>query len=207
MTNYEREVAIALVEALVEYGLTSHLAQYGERCTETWFDDNRIETFGFGAASGATKSCFWHHDLSSWVIKVGHTENVSCDYATVEYDMYCKAEEEGFAAYFPKTVYLGEFGGRPFYAQEMAECNEDEITSEWYDRLRDRYDEDGEEYDCDRLWDEVYAMEDEERAYITFGDEALCAFLRRNGIGDLHEGNFGYIRGSLVIIDYSGYHG
>ena len=30
LTNYEHEVATTLVEALVEYGLTDHLAQYGE---------------------------------------------------------------------------------------------------------------------------------------------------------------------------------
>ena len=50
LTDYEREVAICLVEALCEYGLTDHLAQYGEHGTENWFDECMLGAFGFGAA-------------------------------------------------------------------------------------------------------------------------------------------------------------
>ena len=32
LTDYKREVAITLVKALCEYGLTENLAQYGEHC-------------------------------------------------------------------------------------------------------------------------------------------------------------------------------
>lgn len=203
----DREIAITIVKALVEYGLTDNLAQYGEHCTEDWFWNNELRAHGFYASGGATKICIWHEVLCSWVIKVGYTEGVKHDYATIEYNNYCKAEEAGFAHYFPETEYLGEFGGRAFYIQQEAQCDEDQVTSDWYERLRDQYDEEGAEYDPDCLWDEIDCMEAEDKARLCFGDEALCSFLWENKVGDLHEGNFGYIRGCLVIVDFAGYMG
>ena len=82
------------------------------------------------------------------------------------------AEEAGLAHYFPETIYLGEFYGRPFYVQQKADCDEDQVTSDWYERLRDRYDEDGEEYDPDCLWDEIDCMDDDEKAFLSFHDRA-----------------------------------
>ena len=207
LTYDEREIAISIVEALVEYGINDHLAQYGKRCIEDWFDNMELGRWGFGASAGATKTCIWHRDLDNWVIKVGHTEHVEKNYAKVEYENYLAAVEAGLGYYFPETVFLGEFGGECYYVQQYAECSEDAVSSEWYERLRDQYDEDGEEYDCDSLWNEIYDMEDDQRAMLMFGDMALCEFLSDNRIGDLHEGNFGYIGGKCVIIDFSGYFG
>lgn len=207
LTDYEREVAITMVEALCEYGLTENLAQYGEHCTEDWFYNNNLRGAGFRASSGATKVCITHNDLSKWVIKVGYTENVKHDYATIEYNVYCAAAEEGFSRYLPETIYLGEFCGRAFYVQQRADCNEDQVSSDWYERLRDQYDEDGEEYDPDCLWDEIDNMDDDERAMLMFGDGKFSHFLWEHGVGDLHEGNFGYIQGCVVLVDFSGFHG
>lgn len=207
LTDYEREVAITLVKALCEYGLTENLAQYGEHGAENWFCNNELGRMGFWARGGATKVCITHSDLINWVIKVGYTENVKKDYAAYEYNVYCAAEEAGLAQYFPKTIYLGEFCGRSFYVQQRADCNEDQVTFDWYDRLRDQYDEEGAEYDPDCLWDELDCMEVEDKARLCFGDEALCSFLWEHKVGDLHEGNFGYIRGCLVIIDMAGFEG
>ena len=206
LTYDEREIAISIVEALVEYGINDHLAQYGKRCIEDWFDNMELGGWGFGASAGATKTCIWHRDLDNWVIKVGHTEKVAKNYAKVEYENYCLAEEAGLGYYFPETVFLGEFGGECYYVQQYAECSEDAVSSEWYERLRDQYDEDGEEYDCDSLWNEIYDMDDDQKAMLMFGDQELCQFLWNNRIGDLHEGNFGYIGGKCVIIDFSGFH-
>lgn len=207
LTNYERGIATVLVEALVEYGLTDHLTQYGERGTEKWFRTNKLGAAGFCARSGATKICIDHEDLCGWVIKVGYTEGVKLDYAALEYENYCKACECGFEEYFPETVYLGHFGGRAFYVQQLAECDEDQISSDWYERLRDDYEEDGEEYDADRIWEEIDDMDDDQKAFLSFHDNALCHFLYTNQITDLHQGNFGYIGGRMVIVDFSGYIG
>lgn len=206
MTDYKREVAICLVEALCEYGLTDHLAQYGEHGTENWFFNNNLEALGFGAAGGASKVCIWHDDLCSWVIKVGYTEKVAIDYATREYEVYCAAEEAGLGYYFPKTEFLGEFYGRAFYVQEYAECDENQVTSDWYERVSDRFEELGEEYDSDTVWCEIDCLDDWEKVELCFHDEKLCNFLMDNRVGDFHEGNFGYIGGCMVIVDFSGWH-
>ena len=207
LTDYEREVAITLVKALCEYGLTENLAQYGEHGTENWFWHNKLSEMGFWASGGATKACIGHSDLCGWVIKVGYTKEVKKDYATYEYNVYCAAEEAGLAQYFPETIYLGECCGRAFYVQQMADCDEDQVTSDWYERLRDQYDEDGEEYDVDNLWREIDDMDSLDKAMLVFGDNQLCDFLSEHRVNDLHEGNFGYIEGCMVIIDMAGYEG
>jgi hypothetical protein len=207
LSNYEREVATTLVQALVEYGLTENLAQYGEHGTESWFANNDLGVMGFWASGGATKACIGHRDLVDWVIKVGYKDQVACNYAALEYANYCLAEEAGLAFYFPKMVYLGEFAGVPFYLQQMAECYEDQVASDWYERLRDSYEENEEEYDDNDLWNEIDSMDDDDRVYLTFHDNELVEFLREHHINDLHEGNFGYIGSRMVIVDFSGWRG
>ena len=207
LTEFEYKAAVALVEALVEYGLTQHLAYYGDNSTERWFREFNVREAGFWFASGCTKVCIGHTDLSNWIIKVGYTETVACDYAKREYENYCHAREAGLEEYFPETIELGIFGNCAFYIQQKVECDEDKVSSDWYEALRDRYDYYGEEYDCDILADELDNMESDEKAFLLFENMQLSDFLVDNGINDLHEGNFGYIDGRAVIIDFSGYRG
>jgi hypothetical protein len=207
LSAMEREIATALVQTLVEYGLTENLAQYGEHGTENWFINNNLGTMGFWVSGGATKACISHTDLTDWVIKVGYKEQVACNYAALEYNNYCLAEEAGLAIYFPVMIYLGEFAGVPFYLQQMAECYEDQVSYDWYERLRDQYEEAGQEYDDDTLWCTIDCMDDDEKAYMCFHDPKLVDFLSDHRIGDLHEGNFGYIGDRMVIVDFSGWRG
>lgn len=207
MTDIEREIASVLVEALVEYGATEHLRDYGEGSLHEWYTDKGLKYVGYSMSSGCTKACIWHSDLCDWVIKVGFINSKNIDYAKVEYENYVRAVEEDLAHYFPETVFIGEFGGHAFYAQRECECNEDSISREWYDSLCDRYYDRGEEYDCDSIWSEVDNLEDDERVELLFGDEKLIEFLREYKINDLHEGNFGYRGGFKVIIDFSGFAG
>ena len=207
LTFNDREIANVLVEALVQYGLNDHLAQCGKKSTESWFWDNNLKAAGFWASGGATKTCIGHSDLCGWVIKVGHTIDVKHNYARMEYENYRAAKECGLGHYFPETYYLGEFDGQSYFIQQMADCDEDQVTSDWYERLRDSYDEDEEEYDVDRLWDEIDNMDDDEKAFLMFQDGELCHFLCEHRINDLHEGNFGYICGCAVIVDFSGFRG
>lgn len=207
LTFNDREIANVLVEALVQYGLNEHLAQCGEKSTWSWFHDNNLESVGFWASGGATKSCIGHEDLCGWVIKVGHTIDVKHNYARMEYENYRAAKERGLQRYFPETYYLGEFGGQSYFIQQMADCDEDQVTSDWYEKLRDSYDEGEEEYDVDRLWAEIDNMDDDEKAFLMFQDGELCHFLYEHRINDLHEGNFGYICGCAVIVDFSGFRG
>lgn len=204
LSDTEREIATTIVQMMVDYGLIEELTedQLGD-----WFRENELYNEGFDLSTGVTKACIAHDDLSGWVIKVGFTRGVKIDYAQKEYDCYCLAEEGGLGYYFPVTIYLGEFGGRPFYLQQAAECSEDQVSSDWYENLRDRYEENGELYDAGELWDIIYDMDDYEKAMLTFGDEELANFLQEHKIGDLHEGNFGYIGDHMVIVDFSGYMG
>lgn len=204
LSDTEREIATTIVQMMVDYGLIEELTedQLGD-----WFRENELYNEGFDLSTGVTKACIAHDDLSGWVIKVGFTRGVKIDYAQKEYDCYCLAEEAGLRYYFPVTIYLGEFGGRPFYLQQAAECSEDQVSSDWYENLRDRYEENGELYDAGELWDIIYDMDDYEKAMLTFGDEELANFLQEHKIGDLHEGNFGYIGDHMVIVDFSGYVG
>jgi hypothetical protein len=204
LTYNEREIANIIIEALVEYGLNEYLSQDN---VWDWFCENKMRCMGFWASNGATKTCIGHEDLEGWVIKVGHTSGVGLNYARLEYDNYREAVACGLAYYFPETYYLGEFGGQSFFLQQEVECDEDQVTSDWYERLRDSYDEDGEEYDVDQLWDEISNLEDDEKAFLMFHNGELSHFLCENRINDLHEGNFGYINGRCVIIDFSGYRG
>ena len=200
------EIACAIVNSLVEYGMNEHLESNG---VYDWFFDNNLFDCGFWTNNGATKTCFGHDDLPGWVFKVGHTRGVKrgCNYARLEYDNYCKAIDCGLERYFPETHFIGEFGGQEYFVQFAADCDEERVTSDWFERLSDSYLDNGEEVDSDRIWNEIDDLDSEDKARLVFGDEELCDFLSENRINDLHEGNFGYIKGCMVIIDFSGYAG
>ena len=201
----ERETAIHLVNVLVEKGICN--ARNGSSMEDLFFSE--LYKVGFNMSSGMTKACFTHEELGDWVIKVGFTGSLSEDYARVEYENYKAAVSCGLDWYFPFTDFLCEIDGMEFFIQESAECCEDAITSNWYDLISALYEESGRdlgEIEID-IWDEVYELEDADKIDLMFNDMALSSFLREHRIGDLHEGNFGFIGDRTVIIDFSGYHG
>lgn len=211
LTLIEREIAVTLAEALAEYGIGEHLFEYdcsGEvENLYDWYDNNELYQMGFRFSAGMTKVCITHRDLENWVIKVGFNRRLAQDYAKREYEVYRLAEQAGLEYYFPETIYLGDFFGVSFYVQQWAECQEDEVSADWYERLAERYDSYGKEYTDGDIWDVIYDMDDCEKAMLCFNDEDLVDFLMENHVGDLHEGNFGYIGEHLVIVDFSGYMG
>ena len=203
-THKEIENAAMIVEALVEYGLVDNLQQY---VATEWYEESHLYDAGYSMSGGATKLCIFHDSLYDWVIKVGYTK-MKYDYAEKEFQIYNEAVGAGLEEYFPKMFYLGTFGGRPFYLQELADCCEEEITSNWYERLCDINEETGEyEYyvNNDMLWDLVYDLCDYERLDLLFGSCTLAKFFDDRHIGDFHEGNFGYIGDRCVIVDFAGW--
>ena len=55
---------------------------------------------------------------------------------------------------------------------------------------------------------DIYIVNDvKSKIDLMFNDMALSSFLSKHRIGDLHEGNFGFIGDRTVIIDFSGYMG
>lgn len=199
MINDEvRELAISIVDDLFAKGFEQH---FPYRFWD-WMDEILVK-FGYWAADGMTKLCIGKSDLHDWVIKVAF--NGYERYSANEYEVYRAAEEAGFSHYFPETIYLCERAGKIFYLQKEALCQEESITSDWYERLREIYEEKKLEYDEDDLYEKVDNLEDEERVMLSFNDLAFWNFLKQHHVNDLHEGNFGYIDGHLVIIDFGGY--
>lgn len=149
---------------------------------------------------GSSKVCFWDCLLGDWVIKVG-LRDLSMDYAEVEYKAYLKAKMCELERYFPITIFLGELEGVKFYLQQRAECAPEQVHSKLIERV-------SESEECSSYTLAGYVVEDletEDRIMFLFEDERLANFILSNGINDLHEGNFGYIKGQLVIIDFSGW--
>lgn len=149
---------------------------------------------------GSSKVCFWDRFLGDWVIKVG-LRNLSMDYAEVEYEAYLKAKMYELEQYFPITIFLGELEGIKFYLQQRAECEPEQVQSKLIKRV-------SELEGCNSYtlaWNIADDLETEDRIMFLFEDERLANFILSNGINDLHEGNFGYIEGQLVIIDFSGW--
>lgn len=198
VSNEVRELAISIVDDLFAKGFEEHFPH----CFWDWMDDTLIE-FGYWAADGMTKLCIGRPDLRDWVIKVAYDGREV--YSANEYEVYCAAEEAGFSHYLPETVYLCERAGKVFYLQQKAWCHEESITSDWCERLRKTYEENECEYDEDDLYCELDSLEDKERVMLSFNDLAFWDFLKQHHVNDLHEGNFGYIDGHLVIIDFSGF--
>ena len=151
---------------------------------------------------GSSKVCFWHPSLGDWVIKVGF-QDLNENYAEVEYKIYLKAREHGLEQYFPTTYFLGEFEETKFYLQQRAEYVPEEVHS----KLIEKVSELGCYESYTLAWDAADNLEDDVRAMLLFDDDVLVDFLLENRVNDLHEGNFGYIDGELVIIDFSGWRG
>ena len=217
MTNFISEevygYAIKMANVLVKAGLNENRTSYGESSFHTWFNEKSFGSYGFEYYNGVSKVCLFHDALENYVIKFGFSDIASQrDYCMIEYQNYQLAKENGFAAYFPYTDFLGNFDGVNFFIQERACCSEDDITSKWYENMRevmeDYHDESEDEDEINsRVWDAVYDMDDIDRANLTFEDDSFLDFLMEYEIGDLHEGNFGYIDDRIVIIDFSGWKG
>jgi hypothetical protein len=189
--------ALSLVNKLVKEELVDCLDSvsiYG------WTEDDFLRKQNIESFVGSSKACFWHPSLGDWVIKVGFRD-LSEDYAEVEYKTYLKAQEHGLERYFPMTYFLGEFEETKFYLQQRAECVPEEVHS----KLIGKVSEIGRYESYTLAWDAADSLEDDVRAMLLFDDEALVDFLLENCVNDLHEGNFGYIDGKLVIIDFSGW--
>lgn len=197
----ERDIAIRLVDYLAECGLCRNLSMQG---FYDWFHEY-MEESGFVFSDGMTKICFSHPALENSVIKVGYIGSTRTDHAELEYNNYRDAVAQNLDYYFPYTDFLCERDGVKFFIQQIAECSEETITSDWYEQLSVQHEEMGEKFKPDEIWNEVWDLGDSEKIGLMFNDLALSQFLSSHKIGDLHEGNFGFIGDRTVIIDFSGY--
>lgn len=171
------------------------------------FHELDLYSRGFEYENGASKYCIMHDDFGDFVVKFT-TEKF--DWCEREYTNYLAAVERGLGEFFPFTDFLGYYNGVSFFIQERADCDEDGVSSIWYSALREDYvteeEDENEDIISEKIWDMIDELEDEQRAMYCFGNKiALFDFLDEFCINDLHQGNFGYVDGKLVIIDFSGY--
>lgn len=165
----------------------------------SWMDSIVLEC-------GATKAVIIDEDYD-YVLKIPFLMESGWDYCQIELENYISAKQDNLEAYFAETFYLGEYEGVQCYASKKADC--DDIEGRVSDEIRESYpDMSDEEFSSyiDNSWtEEVVAEAMENYAGDDWG--RLYDFLNDNNINDLHYGNVGYINGSLVYIDFSGYRG
>lgn len=116
----------------------------------------------------------------------------ACDREVEYYDVAVQEGLENFFAECWKDSFELDGEEIPFYIMQRAVVDEEEVYS-----LSDSDDYAGE----DAVWEAFSNV---------YGDEImrkLYTFCEDYDINDLHEGNVGFIWGSLVCIDYSGYIG
>lgn len=170
------------------------------------FSKHNLFEKDFSYDSGAAKVCIFHPFFGDYVVKFCYED---FDYCEREYTNYLAAVENGLEEFFAFTDYLGIINGLRFYIQERCDCDAEAVSSIVYNSVKEDYvneNNESEDVVSERIWDVVYDLDDE--AYVTycFGfNEELIDFLGEYAINDLHEGNFGYVDGQLVIIDFSGY--
>lgn len=211
-TDKEIEFAKDIVINLLEMGACENLKslRYGSHSFPRWMTENEMGRYGFKWHYGVTKVCLSCSDLEKWVIKFSF-KDIHYDYCKIEFENYCKAEKKGYSHYFPATYFLIQSYGVNFYLQEMADEAEEEISDVLYEKMTDELIAEGEDPDgewfCDLVADAVEDLDDIYKIELLFGDYDFAVFLKENRVNDLHSGNFGFIDGHLVIIDFSGYKG
>lgn len=169
---------------------------------------------------GATKAVLWE-DTLPYVIKIPLGFYRKKDYCEREVKNYKLAQNcPQITNCFAWCDFLFYYYDMPVYVMEKADCDEDEISGEAFETALltsceiNNIKKDSKDYEayCETFGDEWDWMEDTERM------ECLCrkqwgveivglfeAFCIKNDINDLHTGNWGYVDGRLVVVDYSGF--
>lgn len=223
---YEKEILNEKIAFLKSLNLKKAIDFRGENININAFYDWRknnssiLNESGIKLCSGVSKAVFIFDDLESWVIKVPFLFNpernsprfVRKDPCAVEADVYNEAKEEGIEQYFAGTYFFTEIDELPIYIQERAICNENDNEDIFYSYASENCDwlsidcED-EEVCNDTLEEYIENMTEEERIEAIFGCymDSLISFISKRNLNDFHGGNFGFINGNPVLIDYCGY--
>ena len=131
------------------------------------------------------------------VSKVEYQEN----YCDKEIEVYANAVIAGLAECFAGSWYLGEVDDFPIYYQEKVKDIGDSTSKASEKEI--------EELQCsDRDFGSIESLPFISDFINYYGEETfdrLINFLESELVGDLHEGNIGYIDGRPVLVDYSGF--
>ncbi len=130
------------------------------------------------------------------------------DYCELELLYTKKAKEQGFDKYIANTILAGYVQDYPIYIQPKCTLYEEECienhSSTWTEEKQSKASESIYANDIDHRLSPCWVADFIEM----YGEQEFnnfCNFLKENDIGDLHEGNIGYLKGRPVIYDYSGF--
>ena len=165
------------------------------------YDD--IDRYDLYFTNGKTKEIIIDYE-SDWILKIPFYKSNFCQKEAI---YYAQAQKEGLEKAFAPCYFLMNYKGANCYIMERVDCDEDRISDEFYESMKEfnNYsDEEAEEvfwnYDEFDKVDELLEYNFDENFL-----EKLMNFLRENDINDLHAGNIGYRGDDLVLVDYSGY--
>lgn len=173
-----------------------------------WAEDDYDEP-EFYVKFGESKGVVFLKESTDWVVKAPIPGLQ--DHCRMEAENWIRAKREGVAYAFAPCFYYGRFHGTPIYIQRSIQTDGDETSHRLYLRVSAEKPIGEEEDDDDyitRIFKEIDGnLQDSDRLSVLIGeDQRLFDFVNKYQINDLHEGNFGFLNGKIVVFDYSGFH-
>ena len=185
------------INFLVEAGMINAIKNDEEYFQpRAWFRKHMPNQYN--VYEGACKGVIALED-ADYVIKFDYYGSSS--YCKLEADNYVEAVKAGLACYFAETHFICQIDGVTFTIQEKCDCDESAVCDSLGRYIRSI----SNEINDQNVWEAVEYLCEEGRAYEVFEDTALTHFICDHYINDLHEGNFGFVKGRLVMTDFSGF--
>lgn len=202
-----KEISKNLLHDLIDnYGFDIFLSKPSNKVFYEW--KREVESFlpsTLSFLNGATKAVIVIEE-ADFVIKIPFLHNwrggSSENFCEIELDIYEKAKQnKEISECFASVCFGGKVCNAPFYLMEKVsvdeEYNSDTIYSFYEDigyshsEVINEAEEDGVRLLFESFYPDVFS--------------SLEEFIDEHEINDLHTGNFGFLNGRPVFIDYSGY--
>ena len=185
--------------------------------------NDAANNLGIWTGTGATKFVIGDEGCD-YVIKFC-PQGDDYDYCAREVEVYEEAVRAGYADKFAWCAKLFDYDFNesmniPVYVMEWCKCSYDMIDDEMDDWHYTQYcsshnlnkgDDAFEKYCSEGRSGKDYQERMMEWAFSVWGldyhgeDYAICNFMKRMFINDIHAGNWGWCNNKLVLVDYSGY--
>lgn len=185
--------------------------------------EEAIQDKGFNVrmGEGASKNCIILKDYDFVIKWTSYPDMGRPDPTVQEANIYNRACDSGVGGFFPKTVYLGTYKGCPMVAQEKIDFSAQRVPRDRIDdyiritrtvnrstvkKMQTCFNKACGKRGYSRILDKMWAS----MVVSLYGKraaKALCDFLIRENINDLHESNIGYKNNRPVILDFCGYDG
>lgn len=226
--NAVREQYRKLLDALINesnfaYAMVENYSP--EYVRDEWCDVRALaEKYSFQVASGACRLILSLNE-SEYIIKL--SPDPAEHYSEYEARTYAEAVKVGFNQYFAPCYFLFDYtfesaGNKkvvPVFAMAKCSCDEEEVYSSSCEYHAEEYRKDnnlGDEVDVyEEGFDTDYCGDTEGMLIYAYhvwklGERVdwnceLFQFMHKMGVNDIHCGNWGYLDGRLVLVDYGGY--